>query len=238
MPPPPHITDYLRILMGDVPWSFLLETAIRLVLMYLLLLVGLRLMGKRMAGQVSRTELAGLVSLAVGIGIPLLSADRGLLAPVVIAAVVVVGHRLVTRWAARRPSAEHLLQGRLVSVVADGVLQLPVMEQVVLSQERLFAQLRGESLEHLGQVRRLYMEANGTFSLVEAEEPQPGLSLIPGWDEGFRQEQPTAPGKFACLRCGQVAEAPQAPPTPCPHCGAQQWEPAVSASKPAETKEK
>ncbi|MFD1469577.1 DUF421 domain-containing protein [Hymenobacter caeli] len=230
-PPPPHITDYLRILMGDTPWSFLLECAIRLVFMYLVLLAGLRLMGKRMAGQISRTELAGLVSLAVGIGIPLLSPDRGLLAPVVIAAVVVLGHRLVTQWAARRSTVEHLLQGNVTTVVADGVLQVPVMAQVVLSQERLFAQLRGESLEHLGQVHRLYMEANGTFSLVEAPDPKPGLSIIPGWDHGFRELQPVAPGAFACLRCGRVVDAPAPPATACPACGHRRWNPAVAALK-------
>lgn len=230
-PPPPQITDYMRILMGDVPWSFLLECALRLVAMYLLLLTGLRLMGKRQAGQVSRTELAGLVSMAVSIGIPLLSPDRGLLAPVAIVAVVVVLHRLVTRWAARRPTAEHLLQGNVTTVVVDGVLQLPIMERVVLSRERLFAQLRSESLEHLGQVRRLYMEANGTFSLVEEDEPKPGLSVIPGWDEGFRQIQPVVAGKSACCACGEVVDAPQKPDQPCPHCHAQQWEPAVEAVK-------
>ena len=52
--PPPQITDYLRILMGNVPWSFLAEAAIRLVLIYLVLLADLRLMGKRMAGQAGR----------------------------------------------------------------------------------------------------------------------------------------------------------------------------------------
>ena len=231
MPPTPHLTDYLRILMGDVPWSFLLEAAIRLVLLYLLLLTGLRLMGKRMAGQFSRTELAALVSLAVAIGIPILSADRGLLAPLLIASVVVLGQRLVVHLAARHPAVETALQGNFTTVVADGVLQLPHMERAVLSQERLFAQLRSESLEHLGQVRRLYMEANGTFSLVEAPEPPPGLSLIPGWDKDFRQVQPVAPGAFACLACGQVAQAPQAPATACPHCGGQAWEPAVRANK-------
>jgi len=226
-PPPPQLTDYMRILMGDVPWIFLLEAAIRLVLLYFILLTGLRLMGKRMAGQLSRTELAALVSLAAGIGIPILSADRGLLASVVVAGVVVVGQRLVTHWAARRPRVEQLLQGNLTTVVTDGVLQLAHMEQAVLSQERLFAQLRGESLEHLGQVRRLYMEANGTFSLVEEKEPKPGLSLIPGWDHDFRQAQPSAPGTFACLRCGQTVEAAQLPATACPHCAARAWEPAV-----------
>jgi uncharacterized membrane protein YcaP (DUF421 family) len=230
-PPPPQLTDYMRILMGDVPWSFLLECALRLVAMYLLLLTGLRLMGKRQAGQISRTELAGLVSMAVSIGIPLLSPDRGLLAPVAIVAVVVVLHRFVTRWAAHRPTAEQLLQGNVTTVVVDGVMQLPIMERVVLSRERLFSQLRGDSLEHLGQVRRLYMEANGTFSLVEEDEPQPGLSVIPGWDEGFREIQPVAAGKFACNACGQVLDAPQPPAQNCPKCGCHEWQPAVEALK-------
>lgn len=228
-PPPPHITDYLRILMGGVPWIFLLEAAIRLVFLYFVLLTGLRLMGKRMAGQLSRTELAALVSLASAIGIPILSADRGLLAPVVIASTVVFLQRLVTHWAARQPKIEQALQGNFTTVVADGVLQLPHMQEAVLSQERLFAQLRGESIEHLGQVRRLYMEANGTFSLVEEDKPRPGLSLIPGWDQDFRAVQPVTPGQWACCKCGQVAPAPQVPTNACSHCQAQTWEPAVTA---------
>ena len=230
-PETPHLTDYMRILMGDVPWSFLLEASLRLVILYIILLAGLRLMGKRMAGQLSRTELAALVALAAGIGIPILSPDRGLVEALVIAAVVVAGQQGVARWAARRPTVEHLFQGNLTTVAADGVLQLGEMEHAVLSQERLFAQLRSESLEHLGQVHRLYMEANGTFSLVEEKEPKPGLSLIPGWDKDFRQAQPVAPGQFACLECGQVQAAPQLPTTPCPHCKACKWEPAVLVIK-------
>lgn len=217
--------------MGDTPWSFLFEAILRLLLLYVLLLTGLRLMGKRMAGQLSRTDLAGLVSLAAAIGLPILSADRGLLAPVIIAVVVVGVVRLVAQGAARRTAIERAMQGTVITVVQDGVLQQAQLAQAVLSRERLFAQLRGESLEHLGQVRRLYMEASGTFSLVKEEDPQPGLSLLPSWDESFRNLQPPAPGKFACLACGQVVEAPQLPTHQCPHCGAPKWEPAVEATK-------
>lgn len=224
---PPHLTDYLRILMGETPWSFLLEASIRMVVLYLILLSGLRLMGKRMAGQLSRTEQAALVSMAGAVGLPILSPDRGLLAPLLIGGTVVLMQRLVVHWAARRPRVEHLLQAHVRTLVADGVLRLPELEHAVLSQERLFAQLRGESLEHLGQVRRLYMEANGTFSLVKEDEPRPGLSLVPGWDADFRQLQPPAAGQFACLRCGQVQAAPAPPTTACPACAACTWEPAV-----------
>lgn len=229
--PPPEITDYLRILLGEQPASFIAEASLRLVLLYLLMLTALRLMGKRMAGQLSRPELAALVSMAAAIGLPILSPERGLLASVVIAAVVVLGQRLVTHWAARRARVEQLLMGTVRTVVTEGVLQLDTLEHAIVSQEQLFAQLRGESLEHLGQVQRLYMEANGTFSLVEAEDPQPGLSLLPRWDESFRKIQPQAPGKFACLACGQVVAGPPPPAQPCPHCGAARWEAAVESIK-------
>ncbi len=213
--------------MGETPWSFLLEASVRMVVLYLILLSGLRLMGKRMAGQLSRTEQAALVSMAAAVGLPILSPERGLLASLLIGGVVVLMQRLVVHWAARRPRVEHLLQAHVSTLVADGVLCLPALEHAVLSRERVFAQLRGDSLEHLGQVHRLYMEANGTFSLVEAQEPAPGLSLVPGWDEEFRQLQPVAAGKFACGQCGQVQAASAPPATACPTCAARRWEPAV-----------
>ena len=229
MPASPQITDYTRILLGEMPGSFIAEAALRLVLLYLLMLTALRLMGKRMAGQLSRTELAALVSMAAAIGLPILSPDRGLLASVIIAAVVILGQRLVTHWSARHAGVERVLEGNVCTVVADGVMQLDKLEHSVLSREQLFAQLRSESLEHLGQVRRLYMEANGKFSLVEEEKPQPGLSLIPTWDDSFRQLQPVAAGKFGCRSCGQLLEAPEKPATNCPRCGAREWEAAVEA---------
>ena len=229
--PPPEITDYLRILLGELPASFIAEASLRLVLLYLLMLTALRLMGKRMAGQLSRPELAALVSMAAAIGLPILSPDRGLLASVVIAVVVVVGQRLVTRWSARRARVEQVLAGNVCTVVADGVLQLDTLEHAVLSREQLFVQLRGESLEHLGQVHRCYMEANGTFSLVEAPQSRPGLSLLPAWDEAFRRLQPMAAEAFACQMCGHVQQAPTKPTQPCPHCQARAWEPAVEVIK-------
>jgi uncharacterized membrane protein YcaP (DUF421 family) len=225
------IIEYPRLLMGDTPPSFLLEVAIRMVVLYVVLFTGQRLMGKRMAGQLSRTEQAALVSLAATVGLPILSPDRGLVAPLLITAIIVLMQRLVVHWAARCPGVEHALQANVIMLVADGVLKLDAMEHAVLSHERLYAQLRGENLEHLGQVHRLYMEANGTFSLVEQEEnPQPGLSLVPGWDDDFRKLQPTAAGRFACCSCGWVAKAPQAPTTACPKCGVAKYEPAVEAS--------
>jgi uncharacterized membrane protein YcaP (DUF421 family) len=84
-----HISDWLRILVGDVPASFYLELLLRAAIIYLLLMLAMRFMGKRMSGLLSRNELVAMVSLAAAIGTPLTSPDRGIVPAVIIAIVVV-----------------------------------------------------------------------------------------------------------------------------------------------------
>lgn len=92
-----HITDWARIFLGEVPPSFMIEVVIRIAFMYLVLMVSMRAMGKRMAGMLGRTEMAALVSLAASIGVSLQDPSKGLL-PVVIIAAVVVGIQRFIAW--------------------------------------------------------------------------------------------------------------------------------------------
>lgn len=81
--------DWARVWMGEVPPSFLLEAVLRTLFLFLLLIIGMRIFGKRMAAQLTRIEMIGLFSLAAAIGVPLQAPDRGLLPAVIIAIVVV-----------------------------------------------------------------------------------------------------------------------------------------------------
>jgi uncharacterized membrane protein YcaP (DUF421 family) len=59
-----NLDDWSRILIGEVPAEFFIEVLIRMTFFYLFLLVSMRLIGKRMNSQLTRNELAALVSLA------------------------------------------------------------------------------------------------------------------------------------------------------------------------------
>ncbi len=72
-----HLADWGRILVGDVPGLFFLELILRAAFFYVLLLVCMRLLGKRMSSQMSRNEMATLVALAASIGIPCLPLTGG-----------------------------------------------------------------------------------------------------------------------------------------------------------------
>lgn len=84
-------------MIGQTLASFPLEVAVRAVATYVLLLVATRLMGKRVAGQMSMMEMTVLITLGAATGVPLQAPDRGLLAAVVILTIAIVYQRGLNR---------------------------------------------------------------------------------------------------------------------------------------------
>src|SRR3954470_11540279 len=62
--------DPERWLLGESPGWFVGEVVMRAVLIYVVLLLILRMLGKRTAGQMSITELAVVVTLGAAVGVP------------------------------------------------------------------------------------------------------------------------------------------------------------------------
>ena len=222
-----HLYDWQRILVGEVPGIFYVEILIRAAAIYLLLVLSMRLMGRRMASQLSRNEMAAMVSMAAAIGVPILDAHRGLLPAYIIGLVVVSTQRIVSYWAARSQPFEAVSQGDKSTLIRNSVLQLKNMKDSRVTHELLFAQLRSGGLLHLGHVKRMYMEANGAFTLIEEEKPRPGLSVLPDWDTEFKDQQEKAPGENVCHYCGNSQPKPGTPSDVCDNCGRSEWVPAL-----------
>lgn len=218
-----YLYDWLRIFIGEVPGTFYIEILIRAATVYLILVVSMRLMGRRMASHLSRNEMAAMISLAAAVGIPILDAQRGLLPVVVIAMVVIFTQRLISYWAAKNETFEGFTQGISSTLVKNSVIQLSAMRGSSITRELLFAQLRSEGLIHLGQVKRLYLEANGAFTLIKEPTPKEGLSLIPEWDTEFIDQQKKAPNQCVCHACGKLQPRPVQQGDPCTNCGNRKW---------------
>jgi uncharacterized membrane protein YcaP (DUF421 family) len=222
------ITDWMRILFGEVPGSFYLELVIRAVFVYLLLMVAMRLLGKRMSSTLGRNEMVAMVTLAATIGIPLQTPDRGLLPALLIGIIVVLIGRWIALKAFNDQHFEKMSQGNVAVLVKDSVMDLPAMKEARLTRERLVAQLRNSGIKQLGEVKRLYMEADGGFSMIERKDPQPGLFIIPRWDREFYSQFTRSDTLMTCENCGTTKEKPFDPEqTACPSCGQRVWTPSV-----------
>ena len=223
------LSDLQRILVGDVPAFFYIEVILRAAFIYILLMVSMRLMGKRMASQISRNEMAAVVSLAAAVGIPLMNPDRGVLAALIISVIIVVFQLFIAWRSSRNEKFEALTQGNLETLVADGVMVLDAMRRSRISRDRLFAQLRNLRQKNLGSVKRLYLEANGLFSLVEEKEPQPGLSIIPEFDVEFNHKMNVKVDRCVCYHCGFLeTQSVKNERIPCTNCGEMKWVDAVA----------
>jgi len=213
-----------RILNGFTPPVFYIEIIIRAVIIYLVLLGSLRFMGKRMASRLSRNELAAMVTLAAAIGIPIQTPDKGLLPSLIMAVIVILVQRGIAAYSTRNQSFERFTQGSISVLVQDSFLQLREMARTGISRDRLFSQLRTHGVRHLGEVKRLYLEASGAFTLIRNKDIQPGLNVLPEWDHEFRGEQRPAADKIVCGNCGH-AIGPEA--VQCPNCHKQEFVTAI-----------
>jgi uncharacterized membrane protein YcaP (DUF421 family) len=222
-----HMNDIGRIILGETPPSFLIEVIIRITIIYLLLMVSLRFLGKRMASMLSMHELTALVSLAAAIGIPLQAPDRGILPAILVATIVVLIHKGISKAGFKHRTFELLLHGDKTILIKDGMMDLQAMKKSSITRERLFAQLRSESIDSLGKIQRMYFEANGSFTFIKNKHASPGLSVIPDFDKDFTRQQKIAEGLYSCGSCGIVVKDQQRPKHKCERCQHDEWVEAV-----------
>ena len=220
-------SDWHRWLFGTAPPSFTGEVAIRAALIFIVMLVIIRWLGRRMKGQLSVGELAVILTLGAIIAGPLQLPTVGLLPSVVVLLAVLGVHRLSNWLAFKYRPVELLQQGDLALLVCDGHLELEVMQRHALSQEQFFGQLRNENISQLGELRRVYLEANGRLSFYKLPEPQPGLSVLPRQDAPPAAPTGPAQGRQVCATCGQLPRATDHAGTRCLRCGAENWVPAT-----------
>ncbi|MCF0057061.1 DUF421 domain-containing protein [Dyadobacter sp. CY356] len=223
-----QLSDWQRILLGDVPGSFFIEVIFRTLIVYMILMVSMRLMGKRMEAALGRNEMISMVSLAAAIGIPLQSPDRGLLPALIIAVVVVLTQHFIAKKSMESEKFEEITQDNIGALVEDGRLNLAIMEATRITRERVFGQLRFKEVNHLGEVKRLYLEANGKFTFIENTKPVAGLSIIPTWDCEFKMRISKDSNELACNHCGHIKEK-YLGEEECDSCGFIDWVKAVES---------
>jgi len=224
-----HLGDWKRLLIGQAPWEFMLEVVIRSLIMYVIFFIVMRILGKRMSAQLSIFELIIIIVLGAAISLPMASPDRGILSGILILLFIVGFEKGLAYLTFKSNKAEVLTLGRLDVLISDGRLIYKNMAKTVMSRERIFSELRQQSVTHLGQVERMYLETCGMFSILKFKEEKPGLSVLPEWDKSVTDEK--FDGEIlVCYHCGNLKSENSATHDSCDACNNNKW---VSAIKPS-----
>lgn len=212
--------DFNRILLNNLPAHFLLEVVARTVIMFIVIFITLRLSGKRGIKQLSVFEMVLIIGLGSAAGDPMFYEDVGILPAFTVFGVVILMYMLVTKLTDKVRWAERLLEGQPSYLIRDGRLLFPEFEESNLSRDELFAELRLQNIEHLGQVKVAVLETSGEISVLffDDEEVKPGLPIYPGVAEVVSVGKINA---VVCDSCGYLQQHPDY--TNCPECGKDVW---------------
>ncbi len=150
----------------------LLEKLLRPVIVYLVLVLLLRLFGKRELAQLNPFDLVVLLSLSNTVQNAIIGDDNSVSGGVIGAISLLTINWLMARLLFRAPKLTQLLEGDATVLVKDGKIDKKALERESLTEQELMDVIHRQGFETMAKVARCELEPNGTF-YVEAAEPSP-----------------------------------------------------------------
>jgi uncharacterized membrane protein YcaP (DUF421 family) len=163
----PHSLIFDHMFQVPVP---ILEKLLRPILVYLVLVLLLRLFGKRELAQLNPFDLVVLLSLSNTVQNAIIGDDNSVTGGVVGAFSLLAINWLVVRLLFRSRRLTRALEGRATILVHNGQIDKKAMERETLTREELLEVIHRQGFEGLHEVHKCELEPNGTF-YVEAFEP-------------------------------------------------------------------
>jgi uncharacterized membrane protein YcaP (DUF421 family) len=163
----PHSLIFDHMFQMPLP---ILEKLARPVIVYLVLVVLLRIFGKRELAQLNPFDLVVLLSLSNTVQNAIIGDDNSVTGGVIGACGLLAINWLVVRVLFRSPRLTRVIEGRAAVLVRNGQIDLKALERESLTREELIEVIHRQGFESIAQVRLCQLEPNGTF-YVEAFEP-------------------------------------------------------------------
>ena len=213
-----------KLLLGDQEWAFAPEIILRTLIMYLIVLLSLRTLGKRGVKQLSVFEMVVIISLGSAAGDPMFYKEVGILSAILVFLVVVVAYKLTAYLVARSHKAEALLEGTCTCLIEHGKFSIHNFKKETMAQDEFFSELRLNSISHLGQVELAIIETSGSISLFyyPDAEVKYGLPILPAL---FKNQREAIKHKdfYSCTFCGNTQLLEPAEKHQCSNCARTTW---------------
>ena len=216
-----------KILFDGASSQLLVEIVMRTLIMFLLILAILRISGRRGVRQLTLFEVAIILGLGSAAGDPMFQDDLPILHAILVFLTVILLYKLITWLAAKYSFINKIMEGDPFVVVRNGVFAVNEENISSFSKMEFFAELRNESIEHLGQVRTAVLETDGSMSVIRfnKEDIKFGLPLFP---DDYKEVDPfnSIDGPYACMYCGKIMDEVDKNLT-CPICHKKRWTKAI-----------
>lgn len=167
----------------------MLNLFIRSLVLYFVLLVAMRLMGKRQLGELQPFELAITLVASDLVCIPMADASIPILYGVIPVFSLFLVHILITKLATKSIKFRKFLNGKPIIIIEKGNVLPNVMKELNLNIDDIMEALRGAGYFNPSEVEYAILETNGNLSVMPKAQNRP---LCPD-DIGLKADEAQIP---------------------------------------------
>src|SRR5271157_6001356 len=165
------MNQWLSAVFSHPDLAGILAIAGKTAFIYLFLIFGLRLLGKRELGQMSVYDLVLIIVIANAVQNAMLGNDNTLVGGLVAALTILIMNRILTWFIVRQPNFKNFLLGIPVLIVRDGIMLTGPMDRAGITNENVLAAMREHGISDIERVQMAVLENDGSISIVPAESP-------------------------------------------------------------------
>ena len=152
--------------MFDISLESSVEIIVRTTLIYLVILIGLRIAGKREIGQMTVFDLVVLLLIANGVQNAMVGQDTSLIGGVIAAMVLLVINGIVAQARMRSTTFRKIVEGTPTVLVSQGKAIDKNLHREGIDANGLEAAIREHGVANVEDVEIAVLETDGTISVV------------------------------------------------------------------------
>jgi uncharacterized membrane protein YcaP (DUF421 family) len=142
------------------------EKILRPIIVYIFLIVGLRLSGKRELAQLNPFDLIVLLTLSNTVQNAIIGNDNSVSGGLIGAAALLAVNYLVVRFLYDHRKIDQLVEGRADILIEDGKVHEQRLKRELITKEELAAAARRQGFDTLAEVQQCVLEPGGTLSFT------------------------------------------------------------------------
>ena len=148
-------------------------TVYRTIILYIVVIISIRLMGKRQIGDMQPSDLVITLLISEIAAMPLQDTDQPILFGVSAIMTIVVIEILVSIIALKSFFVRKMLSGKSAILIKDGIIDQKELKNVRMTVLDLVEMLRGQQVFDIGTVSFAVLETGGSLSVLLKSKSQP-----------------------------------------------------------------
>lgn len=151
----------------------MIDTVVRTAVLYLVVVLLIRLMGKRQVGELQPSELVVTILISELASIPMQDLSRPVSNGITAILVLVILELVLSVITLKIPPLRRLFSGKPAIVIADGKIDQQMMKRLRYSIDDLLEGLRTDGCFCIEDVHYAILETNGTLSVMQKKSARP-----------------------------------------------------------------